>query len=104
MASSSADTLEAASDAESELQLALTLAEPQPGEPAAHAATQADELPAAPAGMEPASASSPSAADPFFPQGTAAPAVPTQEPETPAPRKGGKGAARDVPLTMYPSA
>eukprot|EP00971_Amphidinium_carterae_P046174 908955-Amphidinium_carterae.1 len=104
MASRSADTLEAVSDAESELQLALTLAEPQPGEPAAHAANQTDELPAAPAGMEPASANSPFAADSFSPQGMAAHAAPTQEPGEPAPRKGGKGVARDVPPTMHPSA
>eukprot|EP00971_Amphidinium_carterae_P027067 533776-Amphidinium_carterae.1 len=95
MASSAADTLEAASDAESELQLALTTAEPQPGVPAASATTQEDEMPAAPAGMETAFASSPLAARPLYSQGKAVPAAPTQEPATLAPSKGGKGGARD---------
>eukprot|EP00971_Amphidinium_carterae_P039687 779609-Amphidinium_carterae.1 len=104
MASRPADSLGEARTTESVQPIALNLAEQQPGEPAAQAASLAAVLSATPAGMEPSHATLPLAAGPPLQQGEVALAAPSQEPGEPVPRKGGKGAARDVPVTMHPSA
>eukprot|EP00971_Amphidinium_carterae_P084561 1673562-Amphidinium_carterae.1 len=104
MASSIDASWAEASDPERESPLALPLAEQQPGEPAAHPAVPAAVSPGEPAETELTAPIQPLTEGSPFQEGAAAPSALADEPGEPDHKTVGKGAARDVPATMHPSA